>query len=53
MNPQLEKDKKNTVDIISANWEMQNNPFDRREKLSILIRGEYEYTRICCRFYNF
>jgi hypothetical protein len=29
MNPQLEKDLKDTMDIISSNWKMQNNSFDR------------------------
>lgn len=29
MNPKLEKDLKDTMDIISANWKMQNNSFDR------------------------
>lgn len=29
MNPQLEKDLKNTMDIISSNWKMQSNSFDR------------------------
>ena len=29
MNPQLEKDLKDTMDIISANWKMQNNYYDK------------------------
>lgn len=29
MNPQLEKDLKDTMNIISANWKMQNDSFDR------------------------
>ncbi len=29
MNPQLEKDLKDTMNIISSNWEMQNNSFDK------------------------
>ena len=29
MNPQLEKDLKDTMDIISSNWKMQNNSFDK------------------------
>lgn len=29
MNPQLEKDLKDNMDIISSNWKMQNNSFDR------------------------
>ena len=28
MNPQLEKDLKDTIDIISYNWKIQNNSFD-------------------------
>ena len=29
MNPQLEKDLKDTMDIIFSNWKMQNNSFDK------------------------
>ena len=29
MNPQLEKDLQDTMSIISADWKMQNNYYDK------------------------